>query len=116
MTLIASESQSHPLISGSKGDAGTPKTNPTAPKKRLSAYCDPLSSALEGSDPLSQFVSGDGLDTISEPPGRHQVNEQTNRVFEEWLKQRTAILAHFTTSEKLSITSSFLQGGEKCKF
>nr|SVE72817.1 EOG090X02HV [Ceriodaphnia reticulata] len=71
---------------------------------------DPLCKALEGSDPLSQFVSKDEVDEVE---NYSVMKSQTDDVPQEWLKHRTAILGKFTTSEKLSITSSFLQGGEK---
>lgn len=80
-------------------------------KKTSSAYSDPLSRALEGSDPLSQFVSKDEV----EGAGIHSTTtNQKDGAAQEWLKHRTTILSKFTTSEKLSIKSSFLQGGEKC--
>nr|SVE89762.1 EOG090X02HV [Daphnia sinensis] len=66
--------------------------------------------ALEGSDPLSQFVSKDEVEGPDIPA--MNVN-QKGAAAQEWLKHRTAILSKFTTSEKLSIKSSFLQGGEK---
>jgi len=77
-------------------------------KPVLSAFSDPLSAALEGFDPLSQFVAKEesGIDDRQETATYTEISE-------EWLKQRTDILSRFTTSEKLSITSSFLQGGEK---
>lgn len=75
------------------------------------AYSDPLSRALEGSDPLSQFVS---KDEVEGPELYSPASNQKDSVSKEWLRHRTSILGKFTTSEKLSITSSFLQGGEKC--
>ena len=86
-------------------------------KKQVSvSYTDPLSKALEGLDPLSQFSSakddeeGENMKTIST-----KQEKKMDEVSQEWLKHRTTILSKFTTTEKLSITSSFLQGGEKCK-
>lgn len=103
----------HPLLQGSNTkDTSSSKTNTISPRKQISsAYADPLSKALEGSDPLSQFSSKD------EVKGEvySAVTGQSEDVSQEWLKHRTAILGKFTTSEKLSITSSFLQGGEKRK-
>ena len=80
-------------------------------KPVLSAFSDPLSAALEGFDPLSQFVAKEesGIDDRQETATYTEISE-------EWLKQRTDILSRFTTSEKLSITSSFLQGGEKREY
>nr|SVE69681.1 EOG090X02HV [Eubosmina coregoni] len=75
---------------------------------------DPLSQALEGQDPLSQFSStaDDDRDNVKSILPISQL-ESDDEVSQEWLKHRTAILSKFTTTEKLSITSSFLQGGEK---
>nr|SVE92271.1 EOG090X02HV [Megafenestra aurita] len=99
----------HPLLSSSFKHTSS-KTHSVSPRKQItSAYADPLSKALEGSDPLSQFSSKDEVEGEVYPTETSQ-NED---VSQEWLKHRTAILSKFTTSEKLSITSSFLQGGEK---
>ena len=104
----SSDRLTHPLQSSIVKES---KSNSVQTKKQISsAYSDPLSKALEGSDPLSQFVSKDEVDDVE----NYSMPTQTDDISHEWLKHRTAILGKFTTSEKLSITSSFLQGGEKC--
>ena len=40
-------------------------------------------------------------------------NEQTDDTFEEWSIKRAPILSKYTTSEKLSITTSFLSQNSK---
>ena len=75
-------------------------------------YCDPLLGySLEGSDPLSQF-STDKHDEIVCKQGTQAKTIMKGEICQEWLRLRTSILIKFTTAEKLSITSSFLQGGE----
>nr|CAH0100443.1 unnamed protein product [Daphnia galeata] len=100
----------HPLLSSIYKETN-PKIKPISSKKKIAlAYADPLSRALEGNDPLSQFVS---KDEVEGPELYSPVINQKDSVSQEWLRHRTKILGKFTTSEKLSITSSFLQGGEK---
>nr|SVE82392.1 EOG090X02HV [Daphnia magna] len=100
----------HPLQSVISRESNA-KVKSIVPRKTISsAYSDPLSQALEGSDPLSQFVSKDEVEGADIPATN--VN-QKGAAAQEWLKHRTTILSKFTTSEKLSIKSSFLQGGEK---
>ena len=97
----------HPLLRA-KSEITTKTSTTPAKKTLLSAYSDPLSATLEGLDPLSQFAAKDDLDLEDKTE-----SWKTDEISNEWLKQRTDILSRFTTSEKLSITSSFLQGGEK---
>nr|SVE75004.1 EOG090X02HV [Daphnia dolichocephala] len=100
----------HPLQTNASKENNS-KANTVVPRKKISSiYCDPLSHALEGSDPLSQFISKDEVEGPGIVP---TVVSQRDGVAQEWLKHRTIILSKFTTSEKLSIKSSFLQGGEK---
>lgn len=101
------ETDKHPLLNVQS--EVVPKTTSLPSKKLiLSSFSDPLTAALEGFDPLSQFAGKEEL----EDAYRNEA-ENHSEISEEWLKQRTDILSRFTTSEKLSITSSFLQGGEK---
>ncbi|XP_054717134.1 VPS35 endosomal protein-sorting factor-like [Uloborus diversus] len=101
--------------SASSSLAGTPKKNVSDP---LSTF-HPLSSALDGSDPLSQFASG--LDPLSQMAEEHERAKEISAsrkchlddTFEPWSAKKVAILSKYTTSEKLSITTSFLSGGEK---
>ena len=106
--------KNHPLLSSLSDNI--PKTANLVPAKKVSSMTDPLSQALEGQDPLSQFSStaDDDRDNVKSILPISQL-ESDDEVSQEWLKHRTAILSKFTTTEKLSITSSFLQGGEKCK-
>ncbi|KAM6898761.1 VPS35 endosomal protein-sorting factor-like [Lycodopsis pacificus] len=74
---------------------------------------DPLSSLLDGTDPLSMFAAA----SASEAPamshsastgdlGRKRKEKEEEAVgpdFEPWLSKRGEILARFTTTEKLSI-------------
>lgn len=104
------ETDKHPLLNVQS--EVVPKTTSLPSKKLiLSSFSDPLTAALEGFDPLSQFAGKEEL----EDAYRNEA-ENHSEISEEWLKQRTDILSRFTTSEKLSITSSFLQGGEKCRY
>ena len=104
------ETDVHPLMTAT----GT-KTNYTPAKKRLSSnYSDPLLGfALEGSDPLSQRSEECSDDDQRQSISR-VFDQPADKISHQWLQQRTAIFNRFTTTEKLSITSSFLQGGEKC--
>lgn len=45
-------------------------------------------------------------------PGK-KPRDTTDELVEPWLARRNAILSKYTTSEKLSIVTSFLSGGEK---
>lgn len=113
--MITDASRSHPLIhSKFTAQSESSVSKPILAKKALSstAYSDPLSSALEGSDPLSQFASREAT-ALDVSVSQLKVEEKDD-VSQEWLKHRTSILNRFTTTENLSITSSFLQGGEKC--
>uniref|UniRef100_A0AAG5D065 Esophageal cancer associated protein n=1 Tax=Anopheles atroparvus TaxID=41427 RepID=A0AAG5D065_ANOAO len=103
---------------------------------------DPLSIAFDGSDPLSQFAKQQeaslGKDPLSRmaaemeatlpigktttttlTPGTSKSREPSNLLeldlIEPWAARRGAILNRYTTSEKLSIVTSFLTGGETIK-
>uniref|UniRef100_A0A671TVD1 VPS35 endosomal protein-sorting factor-like n=1 Tax=Sparus aurata TaxID=8175 RepID=A0A671TVD1_SPAAU len=65
-----------------------------------SAPADPLSSMLDGTDPLSMFASE--APTISHSR-REKEEEAVGQDFEPWSSKRGEILARFTTTEKLSI-------------
>lgn len=78
-----------------------------------SAPADPLSSMLDGTDPLSMFAAA----SVSETPAmshssstgdlgrkrREKEEEVVGPDFEHWSSKRGEILARFTTTEKLSI-------------
>uniref|UniRef100_A0A8C1XVM4 VPS35 endosomal protein-sorting factor-like n=1 Tax=Cyprinus carpio TaxID=7962 RepID=A0A8C1XVM4_CYPCA len=67
-----------------------------------SVVLDPLSSMLDGSDPLSLFAA------VSQTPALpHSISagkeEEVGSDFEPWSSKRGEILSRFTTTEKLSI-------------
>uniref|UniRef100_A0A3P8U3Q3 VPS35 endosomal protein-sorting factor-like n=1 Tax=Amphiprion percula TaxID=161767 RepID=A0A3P8U3Q3_AMPPE len=78
-----------------------------------SAPADPLSSMLDGTDPLSMFAAASASETPamshSSSTGdlgrkrREKEEEVVGPDFEHWLSKRGEILARFTTTEKLSI-------------
>uniref|UniRef100_A0A7N5ZZV4 VPS35 endosomal protein-sorting factor-like n=1 Tax=Anabas testudineus TaxID=64144 RepID=A0A7N5ZZV4_ANATE len=63
---------------------------------------DPLSSMLDGTDPLSMFAAASASET---PVMSHSEKEEevVGPDFEPWSAKRGEILARFTTTEKLSI-------------
>uniref|UniRef100_A0A671TY21 VPS35 endosomal protein-sorting factor-like n=1 Tax=Sparus aurata TaxID=8175 RepID=A0A671TY21_SPAAU len=80
-----------------------------------SAPADPLSSMLDGTDPLSMFASE--APTISHSDlgrkRREKEEEAVGQDFEPWSSKRGEILARFTTTEKLSI--NLFMGSDKGK-
>ncbi|XP_055549188.1 VPS35 endosomal protein sorting factor-like [Wyeomyia smithii] len=95
---------------------------------------DPLSLALDGEDPLSQFARQDSaqdplsqmaaefegvLNVTSSRLPHKKVREVNNLLdmdlIEPWASRRVGILNKYTTNEKLSIVTSFLNGGETIK-
>ncbi|CAG0891602.1 unnamed protein product [Darwinula stevensoni] len=93
---------------------------------------DPLSLAVENEDPLdplSQFLHEQdgtlpqskkarncnktilGHGTRSSATGKS--SDKSSSLMEPWSSRRQSILARFTTSEKLSMITSFLAGGDK---
>ncbi|XP_052903515.1 VPS35 endosomal protein sorting factor-like isoform X2 [Anopheles moucheti] len=104
---------------------------------------DPLNIAFDGSDPLSQFAKQqatslgkdplsrmvaemESVDAVTTKPNAighrnstGKPKEPTNLLeldlIEPWAARRGAILNKYTTSEKLSIVTSFLTGGETIK-
>lgn len=85
---------------------------------------DPLSIALDGIDPLSQFAK-ESNDVASHNASDYDKNivDKTKKLhnvplivhIEPWTTKRSAILMKYTTSEKLSIVTSFLSDGEISK-
>ncbi|KAH8281161.1 hypothetical protein KR054_012542, partial [Drosophila jambulina] len=92
---------------------------------------NPLSRALEGTDPLSQFARQD--EELNDPLSPQKVSEfdlkakrrERDRAEPEdntlqWSSRRLGILNRFTTNEKLSLSTSFLvasgslDGGSEC--
>ncbi|XP_041062285.1 VPS35 endosomal protein-sorting factor-like isoform X2 [Carcharodon carcharias] len=92
-----------------------------------SSMVDPLSSMLDGSDPLSQFAASvdpltpaamtAGKSNISMDPGKKQRDREEDTAvgddFEPWSGKRSYILSRYTTTEKLSI--NLFMGSEKGK-
>uniref|UniRef100_A0A3P8QCY1 VPS35 endosomal protein-sorting factor-like n=1 Tax=Astatotilapia calliptera TaxID=8154 RepID=A0A3P8QCY1_ASTCA len=108
----------HPLkpimVTDTKTRRGTRKgSTSSSSSSSSSAPPDPLSSMLDGTDPLSMFAAASASET---PPmshssstgdlGRRKREKEEEAVgpdFEPWSLKRGEILARFTTTEKLSI-------------
>uniref|UniRef100_A0A672Z1T8 VPS35 endosomal protein-sorting factor-like n=1 Tax=Sphaeramia orbicularis TaxID=375764 RepID=A0A672Z1T8_9TELE len=72
-----------------------------------SAAPDPLSSMLDGTDPLSMFAAASASETPA--MSKEKEDDAVGPDFESWSAKRGEILARFTTTEKLSIVSPFSQ-------
>lgn len=123
--------QGNTIVSGSdKVSVGRLTSNNSSSSSRSSsvAALDPLSIAFDGIDPLSQFAieSERDRDTAQaagksepfEPDGqRHKSKREMPGLsqMESWSSRRAAILNKYTTTERLSIVTSFLTGGETSK-
>ncbi|KAL5019246.1 hypothetical protein ScPMuIL_004968 [Solemya velum] len=104
---------------------GTPsKTTPTKASPMSDfidplSMCDPLSAALDGSHPLSVSAAQAGMPTrtknLQNKVSMHGDKDYNNldETFEPWVVRKNAILTKYTTSEKLSITTSFLSSSDK---
>uniref|UniRef100_A0A669R2G9 VPS35 endosomal protein-sorting factor-like n=1 Tax=Phasianus colchicus TaxID=9054 RepID=A0A669R2G9_PHACC len=76
-----------------------------------SSMMDPLSSVLDGTDPLSLFAAA--ADPLTTPASMDGVRKKRDKDdssalgsdFEQWSSKRGEILAKYTTTEKLSIVS-----------
>lgn len=82
---------------------------------------DPLSFAFDGMDPLSQFAIESEQNKDKEEAAEQQQEANVQRKsktgaslvqMESWSSRRAAILNKYTTTERLSIVTSFLTGGE----
>ncbi|KAJ7305823.1 hypothetical protein JRQ81_010189, partial [Phrynocephalus forsythii] len=81
-----------------------------------SSMVDPLSSVLDGTDPLSLFAAtADPLFATTMESARKKRDKEENLTvgsdFEPWSSKRSEILARYTTNEKLSI--NLYMGSEK---
>lgn len=86
---------------------------------------NPLESpsvALDGVDPLSQFAKESNDITLQENRDSNNIDKPKKLYnvplithLEPWSTKRSAILMKYTTSEKLSIITSFLSDGEISK-
>uniref|UniRef100_A0A3P9KGR6 VPS35 endosomal protein-sorting factor-like n=1 Tax=Oryzias latipes TaxID=8090 RepID=A0A3P9KGR6_ORYLA len=110
----------HPLkpimVTDSKTRRGTRKgsTSSSSSSSSSSAPPDPLSSMLDGTDPLSMFAATSaGQPTDLGRRRREKEEEAVGPDFEPWAMKRGEILARFTTTEKLSI--NLCMGSEKGK-
>ncbi|GFY46343.1 UPF0505 protein C16orf62, partial [Trichonephila inaurata madagascariensis] len=110
-TITVQEGKIKQRYGGSNTSSASSSLSST-PKKTISdplTTFHPLSSALDGIDPLSQFAAG--LDPLKEISASRKC--RLDDTFEPWSTKKVAILSKYTTSEKLSIATSFLSGGEK---
>lgn len=98
------------------------------------AALDPLSIAFDGIDPLSQFaieselnkketgkpeeVSNGGGGGVGRRSKRDAAGASSTALsqMESWSSRRAAILNKYTTTERLSIVTSFLTGGETSEY
>uniref|UniRef100_A0A4W6F9W6 VPS35 endosomal protein-sorting factor-like n=1 Tax=Lates calcarifer TaxID=8187 RepID=A0A4W6F9W6_LATCA len=75
---------------------------------------DPLSSMLDGTDPLSMFAAA-SANVVFQDLGRKRREKEEEAVgpdFEPWSSKRGEILARFTTTEKLSIVTAVVSVGK----
>ncbi|CAD6991982.1 unnamed protein product [Ceratitis capitata] len=93
-------------------------TNSSRASSSVSLLAEPLSSAFDGTDPLSQFARQEHelKDPLSQMATEYQKKKSREKIVVNeddlnWSSKRLAILNRFTTSEKLSISTSFLSTG-----
>ncbi|XP_059547957.1 VPS35 endosomal protein-sorting factor-like isoform X2 [Myotis daubentonii] len=111
----------HPLkpitVTESKTKKVSRKGSTSSTSSSSSSVVDPLSSVLDGTDPLSVFAaSADPMATAavkdsSRKKGDRDQNSIVGLDFEPWTSKRGEILARYTTTEKLSI--NLFMGSEK---
>uniref|UniRef100_A0A8C3B1R7 VPS35 endosomal protein-sorting factor-like n=1 Tax=Cyclopterus lumpus TaxID=8103 RepID=A0A8C3B1R7_CYCLU len=94
----------HPLkpimVTDTKTRHGARKGSTSSSSSSSSSVApDPLSSMLDGTDPLSMFAAA----SVIEAPRKEKEEEAVGPDFETWSSKRGEILARFTTTEKLSI-------------
>uniref|UniRef100_A0A8C9VFY7 VPS35 endosomal protein-sorting factor-like n=1 Tax=Scleropages formosus TaxID=113540 RepID=A0A8C9VFY7_SCLFO len=106
----------HPLksitVTDSKSRRGGGRRGSTSSSSSSGSVApDPLSSMLDGTDPLSMFAAASASEapTLSHSTEsgrkRREKEEEVGPDFEPWSAKRGEILARFTTTEKLSIVS-----------
>ncbi|XP_028813677.1 VPS35 endosomal protein-sorting factor-like isoform X2 [Denticeps clupeoides] len=107
----------HPLkpitVTDTKSQRGRRKGSTSSSSSSSSSVApDPLSSMLDGTDPLSMFAAASASDapslSHSSSAGdlgrrRKEREEEVGADFEPWSAKRAEILARFTTTERLSI-------------
>lgn len=113
--------ENHPLITQLLSDKISIGRLSTSSRTSSVAALDPLSTAFDGIDPLSQFaLESERQESSAETPESvSKVQRKTKREvtvgssqMESWSSRRAAILNKYTTTERLSIVTSFLSGGE----
>ncbi|KAG5897769.1 hypothetical protein JTB14_019988 [Gonioctena quinquepunctata] len=102
----------------------TPSTGRTTPVSTPASILEPLTLALKQLDPLSEFALQE-MDPLSKMAAEMDVTDNNktpttrtsgDNVFsnmEPWSARRSGILSKYTTSEKLTMVTSFLSEGEK---
>ncbi|XP_074035447.1 VPS35 endosomal protein-sorting factor-like isoform X3 [Leptinotarsa decemlineata] len=104
----------------------TSSTGRTTPVSTPASILEPLTLALRQLDPLSEFALQD-MDPLSKMAAEMDMSdtklskmsapkETEDNVFgnmESWSSRKSAILSKYTTSEKLTMVTSFLSEGEK---
>uniref|UniRef100_A0A8C9TBZ2 VPS35 endosomal protein-sorting factor-like n=1 Tax=Scleropages formosus TaxID=113540 RepID=A0A8C9TBZ2_SCLFO len=113
----------HPLksitVTDSKSRRGGGRRGSTSSSSSSGSVApDPLSSMLDGTDPLSMFAAASASEapTLSHTFFRsasYVKEEEVGPDFEPWSAKRGEILARFTTTEKLSI--NLFMGSDKGK-
>uniref|UniRef100_A0A8B9KFT2 VPS35 endosomal protein-sorting factor-like n=1 Tax=Astyanax mexicanus TaxID=7994 RepID=A0A8B9KFT2_ASTMX len=117
----------HPLkpiiVTDSRSRRGGRKGSTSSSSSSSSSVAmDPLSSMMEGTDPLSLFAaaSASEVPTLSHSSSsvelgrkRRENEDEVGADFEPWSAKRGEILSRFTTTEKLSI--NLFMGSEKNK-
>ncbi|XP_051958239.1 VPS35 endosomal protein-sorting factor-like isoform X2 [Xyrauchen texanus] len=109
------------VVTDSKSGRGVRKGSTSSSSSSSSSVAlDPLSSLLDGTDPLSLFAAASETPTLphsvsaGELGRKHQEKEdEVGSDFESWSCKRGEILARFTTTEKLSI--NLFMGSDKSK-
>uniref|UniRef100_A0AAY4CLV4 VPS35 endosomal protein-sorting factor-like n=1 Tax=Denticeps clupeoides TaxID=299321 RepID=A0AAY4CLV4_9TELE len=96
----------HPLkpitVTDTKSQRGRRKGSTSSSSSSSSSVApDPLSSMLDGTDPLSMFAAASASDDLGRR--RKEREEEVGADFEPWSAKRAEILARFTTTERLSI-------------
>ncbi|XP_067285819.1 VPS35 endosomal protein-sorting factor-like [Pseudorasbora parva] len=123
--LAVEFSDYHPLkaitVTDSKSRRGGRKgSTSSSSSSSSSVVLDPLSSMLDGCDPLSLFAAASETPTLPHSISagelgrkRREKEEEVGLDFEPWSSKRGEILSRFTTTEKLSI--NLFMGSEKSK-
>ncbi|XP_050296954.1 VPS35 endosomal protein-sorting factor-like isoform X1 [Anthonomus grandis grandis] len=103
-----------------------PSTGRATPVSTPATISEPLAQALKKLDPLSQMAIPEEMDPLSKMAAemdtvdsaiKHKEQSTKSNPKSErqdsWSHRKAAILQKYTTSEKLSMVTSFLQEGEK---